>query len=193
MPDGRLADNADGERRAPASVASDHPAEDVTRLLRQVSWLTGHSFRPIFPTPRGVSDIAGRRLAADSCGGSAGFTPASLLAPHDVACGDRNAISCISQFFGCQSVGAGSWKTSRKPGPRATSHWLARSASSLPAARLILQSQPTFEDALLERRFGSRSASGNNHCCVRPASDSHLRSIRPTWPRSLRHSAADSG
>ena len=34
-----------------------------------------------FPEPEGSSDMIGHQLLADSCGYSAGFTPASLLAP----------------------------------------------------------------------------------------------------------------
>lgn len=34
-----------------------------------------------FPEPKGSSGIVGHQLLADSCGYSAGFTPASLLAP----------------------------------------------------------------------------------------------------------------
>jgi hypothetical protein len=51
---------------------------------RQVSWLTGHRLPSVFPELGGSSDDDGLRLAAYSCGGSAGIgltaAPASLLA-----------------------------------------------------------------------------------------------------------------
>lgn len=55
------------------------PVDDI--LSRQVSWLAGRRCCPAFPKPHGFSDFVGQRLAAYSCGGSAGIAPASLLAP----------------------------------------------------------------------------------------------------------------
>jgi len=59
-----------------------HPAGG-RYLSGQVSWLTGHGFGSGLPNVRRRQwhemDL---RLAAHSCGGSAGITPASLLAPH---------------------------------------------------------------------------------------------------------------
>lgn len=54
-------------------------------LSGQVSWLAGHRCCPAFPKPSGFSDFIGQRLAAYSCGGSAGIRPASLLAPDQCA------------------------------------------------------------------------------------------------------------
>lgn len=42
---------------------------------RQVSWLTGHRIRSVFPAPEGSSDMIERILAAYSCGGSFGIAP----------------------------------------------------------------------------------------------------------------------
>ena len=50
-------------------------------LPGQVSWLAGRRCCPAFPKPRAAcSGFVGQRLAAYSCGGSAGIAPASLLA-----------------------------------------------------------------------------------------------------------------
>src|SRR5690349_2636996 len=65
------------------------PRPRTFRLPGQVSWLADLRFRPVFPGLRNPSDTVGRRLAAYSCGGSAGLVaissiahaPASLLAP----------------------------------------------------------------------------------------------------------------
>ena len=43
-----------------------------------------------FPVPVGSSGFSGHQLLADSCGYSAGFTPASLLAPCY-----RGTICCV--------------------------------------------------------------------------------------------------
>ncbi len=48
----------------------------------QVSWLTGLRADSAFPDFRPVACVESA-LAADSCGGSAGFAPASLLATPD--------------------------------------------------------------------------------------------------------------
>lgn len=59
-----------------------HPARGRKQVSRQVSWLTARASCYPFPTHfPGVSGI-GRRFAVYSCGGSAGFTPASLLIPY---------------------------------------------------------------------------------------------------------------
>lgn len=64
------------------------PVDDI--LSRQVSWLAGRRCCPAFPKPHGFSDFVGQRLAAYSCGGSAGIAPASLLAPDQTKSGDHD-------------------------------------------------------------------------------------------------------
>jgi hypothetical protein len=58
-----------------------HPAGG-RYVSRQVSWLTGQCACPAFPGFGNPSDTDGQSLAAYSCGGSAGVSPASLLAPR---------------------------------------------------------------------------------------------------------------
>ena len=73
-----------------------HPARGRIMLSGQVSWLTGRRCCPAFPKPAWASvTFVGQRLAAYSCGGSAGITPASLLAPDQAGPGEprRNRIS----------------------------------------------------------------------------------------------------
>jgi hypothetical protein len=78
------------ERDRPASTAdpakrpTGTPRPGTLKVPRQVSWLAGRRFLSVFPEPGGSSDDDGLRLAAYSCGGSAGVgltaAPASLLA-----------------------------------------------------------------------------------------------------------------
>ncbi|BAS00216.1 hypothetical protein BV133_2622 [Blastochloris viridis] len=63
-------------------------------VLRQVSWLAGRCLRPSSRNPQAPVTSHGRRLAAHSCGGSAGLAPASLLAPDVDHRGDRGTICC---------------------------------------------------------------------------------------------------
>jgi hypothetical protein len=68
----------------------------VLLVSRQVSWLAGRSSRPVFPR-QNLSDVIEQKLAAYSCGGSAGLAaikdhsaPASLLATEPFDSADRD-------------------------------------------------------------------------------------------------------
>ena len=85
------------------------------------------SLQAVFPAPEGPSDLIGRQLLANSCGYSAGFTPASLLAPsyggticeHLMLQGGTSVNSCGRATLGgrpaafnmtCQPLGSNSQK-----------------------------------------------------------------------------------
>ena len=59
------------DKRMQATAGTPRPW--TFRLSRQVSWLAGRSFLPVFPTREGISDAIRKQLAAYSCGGSAGI------------------------------------------------------------------------------------------------------------------------
>src|ERR1700685_1996458 len=69
------------------------PRPWTNMLSGRVSWLTGHSCCPVFPKLFGASvTFVGQRLAAYSRGGSAGITPASLLAPDQAGPGEPRQL-----------------------------------------------------------------------------------------------------
>src|ERR1700712_407517 len=60
----------------PADAQAHHrdtPPRETLWMSRQVSWLTGHRQRPVFPRRSTSVTFNGLWLAAYSCGGSSGF------------------------------------------------------------------------------------------------------------------------
>src|SRR5215468_1832865 len=84
-----MADACRGSRASDGCVAYHRDTPPVDERFVGAGLLArGSQLCPAFPKPSGFSDFVGQRLAAYSCGGSAGIAPASLLAPGQAKLGE---------------------------------------------------------------------------------------------------------
>src|SRR5215813_10204324 len=91
-----MADACRGSRASDGCLAHHRDTPPVYEHFVGAGLLArGSQLCPAFPKPCSFSDFVGQRLAAYSCGGSAGIAPASLLAPGQAKPGEPRQARII--------------------------------------------------------------------------------------------------